>query len=138
MSDYRDVAGHYRPVLQDVDLRAMTATFTTETDEGEEVEHTVYLKFELCHLCEGRGSHVNPSIDSHGLSREDFDDDPDFAEDYMQGAYDVPCSICHGRRVEAVVDEHATKPEIVAAYQEQEQAAWDYARETTHARDMGY
>jgi hypothetical protein len=42
---------------------------------------------------------VNPSIDSHGLSREDFDQDPDFEEDYFSGVYDVPCYVCSGARV---------------------------------------
>lgn len=55
--------------------------------------------FAVCPTCEGRGSHVNPSIDSQGLSAEDFDEDPDFREDYFSGAYDVPCAECRGNRV---------------------------------------
>jgi hypothetical protein len=66
--------------------------------EGE--EHPA--KFEVCGLCGGRGSHVNPSIDSHGLSNDDFAEDPDFKEAYFSGAYDVPCACCQGKRVELV------------------------------------
>lgn len=50
----------------------------------------------ICGLCRGEGTHVNPAIDSHGLTREDFDDDPDFAESYFAGHYDVPCVRCSG------------------------------------------
>lgn len=56
-------------------------------------------QFAVCPTCEGRGSHVNPSIDSQGLSAEDFAEDPDFEEAYFSGAYDMPCSECHGQRV---------------------------------------
>lgn len=71
-------------------------------------EHIRYVdlpaKFEVCDTCQGKGSHVNPSIDSGGLSREDFDEDPGFREEYFSGAYDVPCYGCAGRRVVPVID----------------------------------
>lgn len=51
----------------------------------------------ICGLCNGDQKVVNPSIDAGGLSREDFDDDPDFAEAYMSGAYDIQCPRCNGR-----------------------------------------
>lgn len=50
----------------------------------------------ICPVCEGDGTTVNPSIDAHGLTHEDFADDPDFAEDYMSVTYDVPCGACDG------------------------------------------
>jgi RecJ-like exonuclease len=50
----------------------------------------------ICDRCRGHGKHVNPNIDGHGLSREDFDEDPDFAEDYFSGVYDVACHECRG------------------------------------------
>jgi hypothetical protein len=60
---------------------------------------TVPCKFIVCPLCEGRGTHVNPSIDCNGLTAEDFDEDPDFREEYMNGTYDVPCNQCGGNNV---------------------------------------
>ena len=33
------------------------------------------------------------------MSSEDFDEDPDFQEDYFSGLYDVTCKTCHGRNV---------------------------------------
>lgn len=53
-------------------------------------------KWSICPVCDGEGSHVNPNIDSHGLSAEDFRDDPDFAESYFRGDYDEQCRTCHG------------------------------------------
>lgn len=54
------------------------------------------MKWVICDLCGGDGTHVNPAVDSHGLTSEDFDQDPDFAESYFRGDYDVPCRRCEG------------------------------------------
>jgi len=58
--------------------------------------------FEVCGTCDGSGKVVNPNIDASGLTREDFADDPDFAEDYFSGAFDIGCPACGGLRVQAV------------------------------------
>jgi hypothetical protein len=60
---------------------------------------TVNSKFVVCPLCRGTGKHVNPSIDCNGLTAEDFDEDPDFREEYMNGTYDVTCNECGGKNV---------------------------------------
>jgi hypothetical protein len=61
----------------------------------------------VCPVCNGEGTTVNPNIDAHGLTAEDFYEDPDFAEDYMSGVYDITCAACHGNRVvkQARIDE---------------------------------
>lgn len=69
-------------------------------DENFQIE--VRTKFEVCSMCEGSGKVTNPNIDCGGLSREDFYDDPDFAEDYFSGRYDITCPHCDGKRVEAM------------------------------------
>lgn len=84
--------------------------FTLENGEGEEI--TIPAIFEVCETCEGRGKHVNPSIDSNGLSEEDFDMDPDFRENYFSGLYDVACNECRGNRVSPVVNWDALTPEL--------------------------
>jgi hypothetical protein len=56
-------------------------------------------KWIVCPVCDGEGTTVNPNIDAHGLTAEDFYEDPDFAEDYKRGTYDIPCRGCDGRRV---------------------------------------
>lgn len=73
--------------------------------EGDtEITVDLPVKYEVCDLCEGRGKYVNPSIDAHGISAEEFAEDPDFAEEYFRGSYDVPCGQCKGQRVMAVAD----------------------------------
>lgn len=59
-------------------------------DHDEDVEQHVEFpfKWEVCGLCNGRGKHVNPSIDCNGISAEEFSEDPEFAEGYMRGDYD--------------------------------------------------
>lgn len=60
--------------------------------------HTWFpAKAEVCGNCRGKGHTVNPAIDGNGLSAEDFAEDPDFAQDYMSGIYDVSCCECDGR-----------------------------------------
>jgi hypothetical protein len=49
-----------------------------------------------CYGCDGKGTMVNPAIDAGGISSRDFQEDPDFAEAYFSGAYDVRCSECGG------------------------------------------
>jgi DNA-directed RNA polymerase subunit RPC12/RpoP len=53
----------------------------------------------VCPVCNGEETTVNPNIDGHGLTAEDFMEDPDFAEEYAAGAYDITCAACSGKRV---------------------------------------
>lgn len=87
------------------------ATFTFEVfDEcGDEVQFNVPGKYEVCPRCDGVGKHDHPAF-SNGFTREDMDDDPDFAEEYKSGRYDVECSKCHGKRVVCVPDVKAMTP----------------------------
>ena len=92
---------------------ARDTIFTERNDklyyEGEDEPIEVPAHFEVCDVCDGRGSHVNPNIDSHGLSAEDFAEDPDFAEDYFAGHYDVTCYACKGKRVILVPDKKQSR-----------------------------
>jgi len=64
------------------------------------------FEWSVCPTCLGRGRHVSPNIDAdHGVAWEEFDEDPDFYEEYMSGAYDVECAECGGRRVVPVLRE---------------------------------
>lgn len=60
--------------------------------------------------------HVYPSIDCGGLSREDFDEDPEFEEGYFSGQYDVACNACGGRTTVREVDESRLSPELLKAW----------------------
>jgi hypothetical protein len=72
----------------------------------------------VCPTCNGKGSHVNPSIDCNGLTSEDFADDPEFLEDYFNGHFDQQCSHCQGRTTVPAVDYDAMSPELAKAYEE--------------------
>lgn len=84
---------------------------TWDEEAGTEIEIELPGKFEVCTRCEGRGKHVNPAVDGNGLSQEDFDQDPDFKEDYLAGRYDIECEECQGQRVVLVADEAKMTPE---------------------------
>lgn len=71
-------------------------------DDDEEYIATFPAIYEVCDTCRGRGKHVNPSIDSHGIT---FQEDPEFAESYFSGVYDTTCFECQGRRVVLMINE---------------------------------
>ena len=79
-------------------------------------------KWMICPVCEGEGSHVNPSIDAHGISPEEFHQDPDFAEAYFSGAYDVSCKNCRG------------SGKVLTAKQAERDAAWEDELSDRHQR----
>jgi hypothetical protein len=100
----------------------MTATVTVyDPEEDADIEYDVPVTFQVCDTCNGKGSHVNPSIDCNGLSREDFDEDPDFAEAYFEGQYDVPCYGCGGKRVTPEIDQDRIDPKVKGLLEEKEQ-----------------
>jgi len=107
-----------------------------EGDDADQPALEVPAQFEVCSTCEGKGTHVNPSIDAHGISEEEFDEDPDFREDYFSGRYDVQCNECHGRRVVPVVAE-SCDPVLKAKAEQWEQDHYDYQRECEAERRMG-
>ncbi len=78
-------------------MRCRIETYDYEQDDTK-ISGWVPVHYEVCDLCNGRGSHTNPSIDASGLSDRAFVDE-DFAYHYRRGTYDQPCNECHGRRV---------------------------------------
>lgn len=135
------------PWFESVDLKRMVGILEFEfcfdvdpdyPEDGSGAPIEATLKWEVCPTCEGRGSHVNPSIDSHGLTAEDFAEDPDFKEDYMRGLYDQPCNECHGRRVVPVIDPERNDAKLIKALErwERNEAASRYERQCEMR--MGY
>lgn len=120
------------------DEKAMKIIVLQHNEEGEEIEKSFPAKYKVCGTCDGKGKHVNPSIDSHGLSREDFDNDPDFAEDYFSGCYDVPCNECHGNRVTPEIDMDSLSPEDKKFVENEISDHFSYQRELARERQMGY
>ena len=96
-------AEEYEEIAEGFNERTMKITLVLieEDEDGETVESKVRVpaEFAVCPSCDGKGTHVNPSIDASGLTAEDFAEDPDFRDEYFSGAYDVQCYTCHGKRV---------------------------------------
>lgn len=82
-------------------------------------EQPLPTRWAVCPVCNGKGSHVNPSIDAGGLTAEDFADDPDFADAYLAGEYDQPCNRCRGRTTVREVDLERLAPELADLYARQ-------------------
>lgn len=136
-----------------LDEQTQRATVTlpeTECDACDELdEHgpckrhqvdTLAIPFRwiVCGICDGRGRHVNPAIDCGGLTREDLDDDPDFAEDYFAGRHDVTCGECNGRRIVPELTPHTDEERAaVAVLEEHERGEAEYEAECRAERAMG-
>ena len=103
------------------------------SDLGLDPEQPVKVRFEVCPLCEGRGKHVNPSIDGHGLTRDDFDEDPEFAESYFRGDYDVRCNLCGGEKVVPV----PLDAKVIEAIEKAAEYRYDSWAESYAERMMG-
>jgi hypothetical protein len=67
---------------------------------------------EVCPRCRGEGKHDHPAF-SNGISQEEFEEDPDFADNYHAGVYDVQCTECNGLRVVDVIDEAELDPSVL-------------------------
>jgi hypothetical protein len=116
---------------------AKKPSVTIEHDDCDEVIE-LPIRWAVCPVCKGRGTHVNPSIDAHGISPDEFAADPDFAEDYFGGAYDVQCANCGGRTTIPEVDEDRADPELLALYlaHQKEESEWRAIQAAERA--MGY
>lgn len=139
--DHR-LAGADRSKHLKFDEKSMMLEAVLETDEGEEVYYFP-ARYEVCPTCDGKGQHVNPSIDSHGITSDEWDNEWSFEEQeqYMAGAYDVPCYECSGKRVSPVVDEEKCSEEMKVKVKEwhkqlEELAAYD--AQSRREIEMGY
>jgi len=118
------------------DEKRMVITLKEEP-EDEDINE-VPAKYEVCGTCSGKGSHVNPSIDSNGLTAEDFAEDRDFEEMYFSGAYDVPCNECKGNRVAPEVNWNSLTQEEKDHVTQIIDDHYAYETELAWERKMGY
>lgn len=126
-----------------------TMTITIENEDGEESEHELPSKMEVCPDCEGQTYVLNPSMRYHAYTCDDEEMyDPEFREEYFKrgGIYDVICPTCKGKNVVPCVDREAceSNPElkkILEIWEEQEedraQADAEYEAECRMERLMG-
>ena len=82
----------------------------------------------VCPRCNGRGRHVNPSIDGDGFTGEEWNEmDEDFKESYWNGHFDVVCSVCNGLRITAKIATDRLNAEQWELLYEQERNEADMA-----------
>lgn len=90
----------------------------------EEILIELPSRYEVCWLCDGKGSHTNPLIDGNGLTESDLQDwDYEMWDDYRSGKYDVDCWACNGLRVQEVVNSsyvNMSDPGTALAYEKWE------------------
>ncbi len=116
--------------------------FTETNEEGDDVEHRLPAKYEVCYRCQGHGKHTNPNIDGHGISAEEWHGpewDDESREAYMSGFYDVTCHTCHGEKVTKVLDEDNCSEDLLKRYQasERQKAEWDREDRMTRMWESG-
>lgn len=108
----------------------------------EDAEDRVYVPYRMvvfpctmaeCPTCRGRGRHVNPSVDCMGISSSEFQRDPDFAEAYFSGVYDVTCYECEGSGRVPAIDLNNMCPEDREVYDK-----WRRWRDEVEAEEAAY
>jgi predicted methyltransferase len=86
---------------------------------------------QVCGTCRGRGMHVNPDIDSNGITASEMSElGEDFEESYFSGAYDVICNQCNGNKIIAVINHEACNIRQLALIEEEQ----NYIDEENYAR----
>jgi hypothetical protein len=141
-NDRRELMGMIKafPEGAEIDENKMTVSFELDQDEGEPLDCVLPFKFEVCGTCGGKGSHVNPSIDSHGITASEWEEDYDeeSRETYMSGGYDVPCNECGGQRVVPEIDEARADKKCLDAYRAWQKNEYESAAERAYQQRMGY
>jgi hypothetical protein len=94
-NDHRIQARDAHRWYSEVDDAKMVALVPTEYPNA--VKAYARFEYKVCETCNGKGSHVNPSIDASGITADDMYDMD--MEAYMDGDYDVECYGCFGKRV---------------------------------------
>lgn len=88
-----------------INKNTMQMTVIMTDDDDNETEVSFPIRFEVCNTCEGRGRHVDPNIDSNGITSDEWNEwDDDEREGYMSGRYDITCLECHGDKVTPEID----------------------------------
>jgi hypothetical protein len=117
-------------------MSAITIAYVYFLANGEEETVLLPATYVVCHTCDGKGTTVNPDIDGNGLTQEDFDEDPDFRDDYMSGVYDVQCRTCKGARVIAQLDRPACNrnPKLRLVLKQKDKVEAEMARDDASER----
>jgi hypothetical protein len=90
----------------------------------------------VCPRCRGNGKIVNPNVDGHGITQEEFDEDPDFKDNYFSGVYDITCPQCKGRNVVDELDQENNPKWLLDIVEQREYER--YADERMRRMESGY
>lgn len=97
-------------------------------------EKSIPFEFDVCHTCQGDGGYVNPSIDSHGIGQDEWDNMEEEERDtYMNGGYDISCKLCSGQKVIPHPSELKHQQQLDDHYEEMH----SYQEEQESERRMG-
>lgn len=126
----------------DFDKESMMITIETDGEDGEPVELELSAKYHECDVCYGKGTHVNPSIDSGGISSDDefWDEDMDDATGesrYFRGGYDVVCYTCNGEKVIPIVDRSKCSQKDLEIYDQLMEDQADFRSQQESERRSG-
>jgi hypothetical protein len=125
--DHRDVAANTNKWYECINTKNMTVTVKVAwCEEGleelkEDLSEEAYnlideqgcvvlpMRFEVCPTCDGRGKYVNPSIDAHGITSDEWNEEWSYEERevYMSGGYDILCCECDGEKVVPEINTNA-------------------------------
>ena len=119
-----------------VDRKRMQFTFVTVDENEVETLHTLPIRMQVCPTCDGRGTHIRPSIDAAGF--DDWDDvDENGESNYFAGAYDITCETCHGNNVVPSICREGANKATLALWDKQLADEAEYNRLCRMERMMG-
>lgn len=73
-----------------------THTVEWEDEDGHLVETEIPQEWEICPSCSGEGTTIARSLKGIAFSEEDLAEDPEFAHNMANGAYNESCPECNG------------------------------------------
>ncbi|ODM71725.1 hypothetical protein [Bradyrhizobium elkanii] len=109
-------------------LNRQTMPISWFADDAEFTRH-VPFRWAICQNCEGHATDRGASVECDGggfTSSEWAEQDDDFKQNYLNGVYDRPCTVCDGlgRVKEPELD--ALEPDELAAYEQSLRDDADY------------
>ena len=107
------------------------------TKKGNQFETLLPAKRIVCPTCEGTGRVLCDGLRGVAIDPEHMED-PDFAESYFGGNYDVTCDHCHGENVVLEVDYEALSEKMKARVDRQANQEWRDEQERLAERRWGF
>lgn len=128
----------FKSCLIDIEYINATTIKAIIDDEEDNTLIQLALKPEVCCRCSGTGKTLYGSLEGMAFTQSDFDEDPDFREELMDGVYDVPCPDCMNTGVVLTLDKNENPKEIVERIMNYAELKLELAREDAYNRRMGY